>query len=136
MTDYEAHRSLVQTVTDVLVASVNPISNIVLVEEDGVTACALREGKWISGRYEDNIRIDLPTHFQGLQGQRHASVYGRNRRIGELVVVNFDGTASHRTKGRLSQKDAEALKAQGFNIRDDRMVEWAVIPNAPNLILG
>jgi hypothetical protein len=136
MTDYEAHRSLVQTVTDVLVASVNPISNIVLVEEDGVTACALREGKWISGRYEDNIRIDLPTHFQGLQGQRHASVYGRNRRIGELVVVNFDGTASHGTKGRLSQKDAEALKAQGFNIRDDRMVEWAVIPNAPNLVLG
>jgi hypothetical protein len=39
-------------------------------------------------------------------------------------------------KGRLSVDDAEALKAQGFKVRDDRMVEWAAIENAPQLLLG
>jgi hypothetical protein len=72
---------------------------------------------------------------KGLQGQKHASVYGRNSRE-ELVVVNLDGTASHGKKGRLTVDDAEALKAQGFKIRDDRMVEWLVLPNAPQLLLG
>jgi hypothetical protein len=76
-------------------------SQIVVVDEDGISAKVLKEGKWIDGRFEKNIRIDQPTHFQGLRGQKHASVYGRNLRK-ELVVVNFDGTGSHGTKGRLS----------------------------------
>jgi hypothetical protein len=133
--DYTAHNSLVKAALDVLEADQNLLAHIVLVEEDGITAYSLQEGKWISGRYDRNIRVDLPTHFQGLQGQKHASVYGRNRR-NELVVVNLDGTASHGKKGRLSLDDAEALKAQGFKIRDDRMVEWTVVQNAPQLLLG
>ena len=133
--DYSAHKSLVKAALDILEADENPLSQIVLVEEDGITAYSLQEGKWINGRYERNIRVDLPTHFQGSQGQKHASVYGRNRR-NELVVVNLDGTASHGTKGRLSVDDAEALKAQGFKIRGDRMVEWAVVQNAPQLLMG
>jgi hypothetical protein len=132
--DSEAHWRLKKAAADILEADANPISQIVLVQEDGLTAEALQEGKWIPGRYERNIRIDLPTHFQSLQGQKHASVYGRSGRE-ELVVVNFDGTASHGKKGRLSVEDAEALKAQGFKIRDDRMVEWCLVPNAPRLLL-
>jgi hypothetical protein len=130
----EGHRSLVKTVMEILEADQNPLSQIVIVGDDGVSATMLREGKWIDGRFPRNIRVDQPTHFQGLQGQQHASVYGRNGRQ-ELVVVNLDGTGSHGTKGRLSAEDAEALKAQGFKIRDDRMVEWIVLQNAPQLLL-
>lgn len=131
--DTKGHRSLVKAAADILEADHNPISDIVIVDENGVSAKVLKEGKWIDGRFEKNIRIDQPTHFQGLQGQPHASVYGRNRRQ-ELVVVNLDGTGSHGTKGRLSTEDAEALKARGFNIRDDRVVEWIVLRNAPQLL--
>src|ERR1700693_4411001 len=119
----EGHRSLIKTAMEILEADQNPISQIVVVDKDGVSAKVLREGKWIDGRFSKYIRVDQPTHLQGLQGQQHASVYGRNRRQ-ELVVVNLDGTGSHGTKERLSAEDAEALKAQGFKIRDDRMVEW------------
>ncbi len=132
--DYEVHRSLLEAAADILEADANPIAQIVVAEEDGVTAHLLREGKWISGRFERNIRIDQPTHFQGLQGQKHGTVYGRARG-NALVVVNLDGTASHGKKGRLSVKDAQALKAQGFNIRDDRMVEWVIVQDAPELLL-
>jgi hypothetical protein len=120
---------------DVLEADANPISDIVIVAEDGQSARLLKEGKWIDGRFERNIRIDQPTHFQGLQGQKHASVYGRNGRD-ELVVVNLDGTASHGKKGRLHPKDADSLTGQGFTIRPDLMVEWLVVDNAPHLLLG
>lgn len=133
--DREAHKSLVKTASDVLEADANPISGIVLVKENGIDAQALSEGNWIDGRFEKNIRIDQPTHFQGQQGQTHASVYGRNRG-NELVVVNLDGTGSHGTKGRLSVDDAKALKDRGFKIRDDRMVEWVAVSGAPKLLLG
>ena len=133
--DREAHRSLVKAAADILEADANPISQIGFVAEDGVSGQVLHEGKWIDGRFERNIRVDFPTHFQGLQGQKHASVYGRNGRE-ELVVVNLDGTASHGKKGRLTVDDAEALKALGFKIRDDRMVEWIALPNAPQFLLA
>jgi hypothetical protein len=132
--DAKGHKSLVKAAAEILEADQNPISDIVVAGENGVSAKVLKEGKWIDGRFEKNIRIDQPTHFQGLQGQSHASVYGRNRRQ-ELVVVNLDGTGSHGTKGRLSAEDGEALKVQGFKIRDDRMVEWIVLQNAPQLLL-
>jgi hypothetical protein len=133
--DTEQHKSLVKAAADVLEADDNPIHDIVIVAEDGQSVRLLKEGKWIDGRFERNIRIDQPTHFQGLQGQNHASVYGRNGKE-ELVVVNLDGTASHGKKGRLHPKDADSLIGQGFTIRPDRMVEWIVVNNAPQLLFG
>src|SRR5215216_4527173 len=88
----EQHRALVDAVRRVIEGPFNPIGDVIVVGADGFTVRTLKEGKWIDGRLEKNIRIDLPTHFQGLQGQKHASVYGRNKRTGEFVVVNFDGT--------------------------------------------
>jgi hypothetical protein len=66
----EQHKSLVKAAMDVLEADANPISDIVIVAEDGQSARLLKEGKWIDGRFERNIRIDQPTHFQGLQGPK------------------------------------------------------------------
>jgi hypothetical protein len=73
--DPGAHRSLVKAAAEILEADANPISQIVLLAEDGLKAQALQEGKWINGRFERNIRIDLPTHFQGLQGQKSTPLY-------------------------------------------------------------
>lgn len=87
----------------------------------------LNEGKFVDGRFKHNIRIDQPTHIQR-QGEPHAHVLGRKGN--ELVVVNYNGTASHGMKGRLHTSDAEALKALGFAIRDDRLVEWWIYPHA------
>jgi hypothetical protein len=35
-----------------------------------------------------------------------------------------DGTGSHGSIFKLHQADADALRAQGFQIRNDRIVEW------------
>jgi hypothetical protein len=126
--------AVVKTARELLEANENPISEVMIVENDGIAVQLLKEGKWINGRFEKNIRIDQPTHMQGLRGQVHASVYGRDRK-NELVVVNLDGSASHGKKGRLADQDAEALEARGFTIRADRMVEWTVIEGVPGLLL-
>ncbi len=83
----------------------------------------LYEGrKWIPGRFDGNIGIDQPSHGVG---QQHAHVYGR--RGDEIVVVNFDGTGSHGTQGKLHADDADALRARGFRIRSTNIVEWTVL---------
>ena len=103
-----------------------PLIRVVLIAPGESTYRRLDEGKRIDGHVPDGIRLDPPTHRQGV-GQLHAHVYGRKGN--ECVAVNFDGTASHGTKGRLHPDDAKALKAQGFKIRPDRMVEWYIVPD-------
>jgi len=103
----------------------------VLVTSDGDELRILREGKWINGHFERSIRIDLPTHGAG---QKHAHVLGRKRN--ELGVVNFDGTASHGSKMTLHDRDADALRAIGFNIKPGNIVEWAALPAQPGLLFG
>ena len=89
---------------------------------DGSSGEVLREGKWVSGRLDRNIRIDPPSHGVG---QTHAHVLGRKGE--ELGVVNFDGSASHGTKCRLSVADANALRARGFQIPQGNIVEWVLL---------
>jgi hypothetical protein len=91
----------------------------------------LREGRWIPGRFDKNIRIDQPTHGVG---QTHAHVLGRKGE--ELGVVNFDGSASHGTKCRLSDTDANALRAKGFQIPSGNIVEWVLLAGEYRLLLG
>ena len=91
------------------------------------------ERKWVKGRFDRNIGIDQPSHLHG-DGQMHAHVLGR--RGNELGVVNLDGTASHGTKVRLHSKDADALRARGFTVRADNIVEWLTLGAMPNMILG
>lgn len=91
----------------------------------------LDEGKWVNGRFDRNIRIDGPTHGVG---QKHAHVFGRKDT--ELGVVNFDGSASHGSKMRLSSADAEALRKRGFTINLSNIVEWVVLPEQPQLLFG
>ena len=132
--DTKSHRALVKTAADILEADANPIFDILLVSTDLQRVELLKEGKWVKGRFEDSIRIDQPTHFQGLQGMAHAAVF--RRRGNQQVVVNMDGTASHGTKGRLHKADADELRRRGFTIRDDNMVEWAVISQQPQVLFG
>lgn len=132
--DREGHKTLVNVAAEILEADKNQISDILLLSNNRNNLELLREGKWISGRFEDNIRIDQPTHFQGLQGMPHAAVYGRKG--DQKVVVNMDGTASHGTKGRLHKDDADELRRRGFKIRDDNIVEWVLIPDQPRVLLG
>src|SRR2546423_1197172 len=89
-----------------------PILDQVLITEDGEGFDLLREGNWVTGRFDRNIRIDHPTHGAG---QTHAHVLGRKGM--EIGVVNIDGTGSHGTRCRLPDADAEALRARGFSIR-------------------
>lgn len=103
----------------------------VLVSEDNATFERLDEGKWVKGRFDKNIRIDQPTHGVG---QSHAHVYGRKGN--EIGVVNLDGSSSHGTQCRLSDEDADALRARGFPIRSSNIVEWIVLDTRPQLLLG
>jgi hypothetical protein len=84
----------------------------------------LYEGKWVDGRFQDNIRIDRATHL--LSGDQHAHVFGIKGKL--IGVVNFDGTKSHGGEPfKLHKKDAEALRQRGFAIPRNNIVEWIVI---------
>ncbi len=93
----------------------------------------LDEGKWVTGRFDRSIRVDQPTHLRG--GDPHAHVYGRKGH--EIVVVKLDGSASHGSKGTLHKDDADVLRANGFKIRADNIVEWwAVESTALKILFG
>lgn len=100
------------------------LDEVILVKPDLVQFDLLKEGKTIPGRFPTSIRIDQATHLNG-NANPHAHVFGR--RGDELGVVNFNGTGSHSSKFKLHAKDAAALRAQGFEIRSDNLVEWIVI---------
>lgn len=89
--------------------------------------------KWVPGRFDRNIGIDQPSHLQG-NGQVHAHVYGR--RGEEVGVVNLNGTPSHGSQFRLHPKDADALRARGFQIPIDNLVEWMRLTFKVQLLLG
>lgn len=108
-----------------------PVVTEVAITCDGSTTEVLHEGKWISGRFDRNIRIDQPTHGVG---QIHAHVLGRKGE--EIGVVNFDGSASHGTKCCLSNDDAAALRKRGFNIQQGNIVEWVMLTGKYRLLLG
>ncbi len=91
----------------------------------------LSEGKWTSGRFERNIRIDQPTHGVG---QTHAHILGRKG--DQLGVVNFDGSSSHGTKMRLHKKDAEALRGAGASIPKNNIIEWVALADQPQMLFG
>ena len=96
-------------------------------------AIDLYEGrKWVSGRFDRSIGIDQHTHGVG---QTHAHVSGR--RNNEIVlIVNLDGTGSHGSKGRLSDDDADALRARGFSIAANNIVEWVEVIEQPSVLLA
>ena len=109
-----------------------PVLDETFITEDGENAEVLKEGKWVSGRFENNIRIDQPTHGVG---QTHAHVLCRKGN--EIGVVNIDGSASHGTKCRLSNADADALRARGFQIKSGNIVEWVLLFDGQwTLLLG
>jgi hypothetical protein len=108
-----------------------PVLDQIIVSTDGETAEVLQERTWITGRFERNIGID---NAKAGSGRESAHVLGRRGK--ELVVVNLDGTGSHGTQGRLHDKDAAALRAKGFNIHPGHLVEWYVLADAPELLVG
>jgi hypothetical protein len=103
----------------------------IFISSDATCYEVLKEGKWVSGRFTKNIRIDQPTYGAG---QTHAHILGR--RGEELGVINLDGTASHGTKMVITQQDAEALKARGFGIPPCRVVEWIRLINRQEALYG
>ncbi|MBA4227128.1 MAG: hypothetical protein C0456_10905 [Hyphomonas sp.] len=121
----------IRDLEDAIEKALTPFIEDIVITKDGISGQLLEEGKWIKGRFEKNIRIDQPTHGVG---QTHAHVYGRKG--DEHVVVNVDGSASHKSKGRLHDKDADALREIGFNIPNDNIVECEQIEALPSLLLG
>jgi hypothetical protein len=105
----------------------------VFIRRENLTLELLEEGKWVTGRFERSIRIDHPTHLHG-DGQVHAHVLGRKG--DELGVVNFDGTASHGSRFKLHDRDANALRALGFDLPPDNIVEWILLCDMPALLFG
>ena len=101
----------------------------VFLTDDGLAARYLSEGKWVTGHFPDNIRIDRATHL--LSGDQHAHVYGRK---GKLVgVINFDGTKSHGGDSfRLHDNDAAALRQLGYKVPVNNIVEWILF----DVVLG
>ncbi len=95
-----------------------PSLDEVYISIEGKQHC-LKEGKIVSGRFPDNIRIDSNNYGAG---QIHSHVFGRKGN--EIGIVNIDGTASHGTKCRLHPDDASVLRANGFTIPADGLVEW------------
>ncbi len=87
---------------------------------------------WISGRFDRNIRIDAGSHLPG--ADKHAHVFGR--RGEEILAVKFGGGTSHGKKGKLHQDDADALRARGFSIPANNLVEWFVVGGARQVLLG
>lgn len=110
-----------------------PMLDEIILQEAGGDLTVLREGKWVKGRFDKSIRIDQPTHLGGA-GEPHAHVYGRKGN--EIVVVNKDGTASHGTKGRISDEDASVLRSLGWNLPAGNIVEWTVVGDVSGLLLG
>jgi hypothetical protein len=106
------------------------LDEIVVFDPEAEKAHRIDEGRWIPTKTSNTMRIDRPTHSVG---QTHAHIYGRKGN--EVGVVNLDGTASHDTRMRLSQKDADTLRAHGFTIRRDRIVEWIVRPELTRALL-
>ena len=100
-----------------------PYLDEVFVTSDGQEVRFLAEGKWVSGRFENNIRIDRATHL--LSGDQHAHIYGRK---GSLVgVLNFDGTLSQGGEAfRLHKSDATALRRLGCSVPESNIIEWIV----------
>jgi hypothetical protein len=108
-----------------------PVLDQIIVSTDGMTAEVLQERTWITGRFERNIGIDNAT--DGF-GQKQAHVLGRKG--DQLVVVNLYGFGSDGTQGRIQDKDAAALRAKGFEIHPGNLVEWQVLADAPELMVG
>lgn len=103
----------------------------VLVSENLTVFEFLEEGKWVASQFDNNIRIDQPSHGVG---QTHAHIFGR-RKNSELGVVNLDGSASHGSKFRISSKDSDALRRRGFCIPVSNIVEWISLASQPRLLL-
>lgn len=108
-----------------------PLLSDIVVSEGSQNFERLDEGQWISGRFERNIRIDQATYGAG---QQHAHILGREGK--EIGVVNIDGSASHGARCRLSDDDANALRARGFAIKPSNIVEWIILPEQPRMLLG
>jgi len=116
--DSAGFRSLLNVIMDVT-QSDKILDEIVVYDLGKDETHRIDEGKWVKTDTTNSIRVDQPTHGVG---QPHAHIYGRKGN--EMGVVNLDGTASHGTQMRLSDKDAETLRTHGFDIRPDRIVEW------------
>jgi hypothetical protein len=129
--DTPAFRRLTETVRDVIEPH-TLIDEVFVLPLDDATTMRIEEGKWIKTTTRNTIRIDHPTHGVG---QTHAHIYGRKGK--EIGVINLDGSASHGTRMRLTEPDSAILRAHGFTVRPDRVVEWIVVKEVTReLLLG
>jgi len=90
----------------------------------------LDEGKLVSGRFKNNIRVDHPTYGAG---QTHAHIHCRKGN--QVGVLNLDGTKSHGGESyTIHKNDAAALGALGFTVPEDGIVEWIKLDVSPALL--
>jgi len=112
-------RTLIMKIRDIMGSGAVSVELDEVFIREGAEVFRLDESNnWISGRFQNNLRIDDPSHGVG---KKHAHVLGRKGN--QIGVVNVDGSASHGSKFRLNDKDADALRSRGFTIPDDGIVE-------------
>jgi hypothetical protein len=103
----------------------------VVIIESGVPYY-LEEGKWLKGQFDREMRVDRNTHMR--TGEKHAHIY--DRKGNQLYSLTQNGKPSHNSKPfRLSNQQADALRAAGFDVGPNNMVE-AVLVGGTQLIFG
>lgn len=67
-------------------------------------------------------RLDKPNNAPGQQ--KHIHVYADKKHNHQLYAINIDGTPHDGSKYQLNNKHQEALKALGFPVPKDGLLEW------------
>lgn len=78
-------------------------------------------------------RLDKSNNIPGQQV--HVHVYSDKKHNHQLYAINIDGTPHDGSKFQLSQKHQDALKAIGFTVPKDGLLEWISFGKCKFLLL-
>lgn len=110
------------------------LEHAVVITGANPSAChVLVEGKWLSAKFDRDIRVDRNTHLRS--NEMHAHIYDRKGNL--LGAVTQAGQRSHKCAPfTLDAKQANALRDMGFEIPKSNIVEVAWENDTRQLLLG
>ena len=109
-----------------------PADDVIISNDSGYQYLE-ESGKWIKGKFPNEIRVDRNTHMRS--GEKHAHIHDRDGN--RLYAITHDAKPSHGSKSfKFSKKTADALRKEGFPIPTSRIVEAVLIYEGPFIIYG